>query len=401
MKILQVNCVYNTGSTGKIVADIHFELLKRGVESVVCYGRGAKVNERGIYKTCGELYSKFNNLVTRFSGIMYGGCRVSTHKLIGIIKMEKPDIVHLHCINGYFVNIYKLIKWLKRKRIKTVLTLHAEFMYTANCGHAMDCDLWKSGCKNCPKFKKETKSLIFNRTAQSWKKMKAAFDGFEKDCLITSVSPWLMERAKQAPILKNFKHKTIMNGVDTNTFHIYDKTDLREKYGLTDKKFVIHVTPAFSLDKGHIKGGWYMAELAKRMPDVVFAVIGGCGECSDLPENLLNIGRVENQIELAKWYSAADICLLTSKQETFSMVTAESLCCGTPVVGFKAGAPEVIAPKEHSVFVEYGDLSALEAALKIQLAKDVDNSTVAESAQARFCRENMCEEFVTAYGELI
>ena len=119
MKILQVNCVYKKGSTGKIVADIHTELTNIGFESIVCYGRGEKYSEPHVYKTCGELYSKFNNLLSRFTGIMYGGCTFSTNRLIHIIKNEKPDIVHLHCINGYFVNIYRLISWLKSNNIKT------------------------------------------------------------------------------------------------------------------------------------------------------------------------------------------------------------------------------------------------------------------------------------------
>lgn len=67
---------------------------------------------------------------------------------------------------------------------------------------------------------------------------------------------------------------------------------------------------------------------------------------------------------LAAWYSAADAALLTSHRETFSLVTAESLCCGTPVVGFRAGGPESIAPPSCCKFVEYGDLDALEPALR-------------------------------------
>ena len=142
MKVLQVNCVYGKGSTGKITADLHKALLAQGVESVVCYGRGEKVDEPHVYKTCGELYSKMNNLLSRIPGVMYGGCFFSTNRLMGIIKTEKPDVVHLQCINGYFVNIPRLIAWLKRRGIPTVLTLHDEFMFTANCGYALDCEKW-------------------------------------------------------------------------------------------------------------------------------------------------------------------------------------------------------------------------------------------------------------------
>lgn len=101
---------------------------------------------------------------------MYGGCLISTDKLFRIIKKEKPDIVHLHCLNGYFINIYRLITFLKNNNYKTVLTLHAEFMYTANCGHALECDKWKTGCGKCPRLRSETKSWFIDGTAKSWKK---------------------------------------------------------------------------------------------------------------------------------------------------------------------------------------------------------------------------------------
>ena len=129
MKLLQVNCVYNKGSTGKIMQDIHNHALNKGWESVICYGRGEKTTDANVYKTCSEMYSKFNNFLSRFTGIMYGGCFFSTNKLISIIKKKNPDIVHLHCINGYFVNIYECLRMpggfimIKRKgqRILSVL----------------------------------------------------------------------------------------------------------------------------------------------------------------------------------------------------------------------------------------------------------------------------------------
>ena len=401
MKILQVNCVYGKGSTGKIVSCVHTELNKLGVDSIVCYGRGEKISEPNVYKTCGELYSKINNLLTRFTGIMYGGCRVSTNRLISIIQREQPDIVHLHCINGYFVNIYRLIRWLKENHIKTVLTLHAEFMYTANCGYAFDCEKWKMGCGHCPRCKAETKSLFFDGTARSWRKMKEAFDGFEQDCIITAVSPWLMERAKESPILRNFRHETVLNGLDTvRTFCPHSADGLRKDFGWGDRPLVLYVTPSFSLEKSHIKGGWYVVELAKRMPDTIFLIIGNRTPIGDLPENVQDIGRLENQQELARYYSAANITLLTSKKETFSMVTAESLCCGTPVVGFKAGAPEQIALPEYSEFVEYGDLDALETAVRDWNGKNIRCDEITAQAREKYSAEEMCSRYCEVYSQL-
>ena len=132
MKILQVNVVYKKGSTGKIVYDIHKRLQEKNVESVVCYGRGQKIDDDNVYKTSSEILAKSNALKSRITGLQYNGSFIATKTLIDIIREEAPNIVHLHCINGYFVNIYELLEYLKNNDIKTVLTLHAEFMYTGS-----------------------------------------------------------------------------------------------------------------------------------------------------------------------------------------------------------------------------------------------------------------------------
>lgn len=403
MKVLQVNCVYKKGSTGKITADIHRELLRQGVASVVCYGRGAVMDEPSVYKTCGELYSKANNALTRLTGVMYGGCVLSTRKLISIIEKEQPDIVHLQCINGYFVNIYRLVAWLKERHIKTVVTLHAEFMHTANCGYALDCERWLTGCGHCPRLRQETGSLLRDGTAESWQRMKAAFEGFEEDCVVTSVSPWLMERAQRSPILANFRHRVVLNGVDTNVFHSYDAAELRKQHGLTGEKAVFHATAHFSADPAHIKGGWAVLELAERLrgENVRFFVAGEHDEGMTVPENVTLLGRLSDQELLARYYSMADVTLVTSKKETFSMIVAESLCCGTPVAGFLAGGPEAISLPAHSGFVPQGDLDGLEALTRRYLAEEKDGERIAADARAAYSAEAMCDGYRAVYEELL
>lgn len=398
MKVLQINCVYKKGSTGKITYELHKGLIDAGIESIVCYGRGERVDEPDVYKVCPEWYSKLNNAWSRINGIMYGGCFFSTNKLISIIKRENPDIVHLQCINGYFVNIYRLITWLKRHHVKTVLTLHAEFMYTANCGHALDCERWKVGCGQCPRRKEETRSLFFDRTNQSWKRMLNAFDGFD-NLSVVSVSPWLMERAKQSPILKKKHHCVVYNGVDTNVFHPYETFNLRKNYGGTNQKIVFHATPLFSTEKWHFKGGWYICEVAKRMPDVLFLVAGKHDEHVIVPDNVILLGKIDDMNQLAQYYSMADVTVITSKRETFSMVVAESLCCGTPVVGFKAGGPEQIAIPEYSRFSDFGNLKNMENNIMKFLKQKVEQEEVVSMAKQRYSCQIMVERISNIYRD--
>lgn len=127
MKVLQINCVYDYGSTGKITRDIHKNLQKNGFDSVVLYGRRQKVQEAGVYKTCTEFEAKAWNVLSRLTGQPYAVTPFGTLTLLHRLEREKPDVVHLQCINGYFVDIYRLLNYLKKNHIPTVLTLHAEF----------------------------------------------------------------------------------------------------------------------------------------------------------------------------------------------------------------------------------------------------------------------------------
>lgn len=402
MKILQVNCVYNTGSTGKIMYDIHTVLLEKGYESVVCYGRGNKTNDEYVYKTCGELYSKFNNLLSRFTGIMYGGCLFSTNKLISVIKKEKPDIVHLQCLNGYFVNIYRLINWLKVNRIKTVLTLHAEFMHTANCGYAFECEKWKTGCGKCPHLKKETKSLLFDGTARSFRKMKKAFDGFDKDLVVVSVSNWIKSRAEQSPILNGKKHTVIVNGLNIDNFYPRDVEELKKSLELQIGKTILFVTPAFSLNPKHIKGGYYVVELAKMLPDMKFVVVGNTNKDVQLPENVIDIGRVENQPKLAEYYSVADVMVITSKSDNYPTVCLEANCCGTPVVGFDVGGISETIFAGMGQTVPHGNLQALmEAVKEYAVAKSSLPKETVDMCRERNSRSRMAKDYIDLYKDLL
>ncbi len=405
MKILQVNCVHKKGSTGKITYDIHTALKEKGIESIICYGRGVASSENHVYKTCSEVYSKLNNLLSRFTGIMYGGCFFSTKRLIHIIKKEKPDVVHLQCINGYFVNIYRLVTWLKTNQIKTVLTLHAEFMYTGGCSHALECTQWcdGDGCgteRHCPRYKEETKSLFFDGTRCMWLKMKKAFVGFEENLVVISVSPWLKERAERSIILSGLRHEIIFNGLDDSVFYYYGDEQcriLKRELGITNSIVVFYATTYFNDAIGHIKGGYYLIDLAKKLPDITFVVAGDYSRLMKLPSNIVLVGKINNQIKLAQLYAMANATVLTSKRETFSMVTAESLCCGTPVVGFKAGGPESIAISEYSKFVVHGDVDALADNLKSMLAKEIDKEKVSELGRDVYSKGKMVDSYIDVY----
>lgn len=400
MKILQINSVYKAGSTGKIVNDITKGLIEKGHDVLCLYGIGEHNYDNNSKKICSNWEHKINALIARITGIPFGGYYLSNKRVVQTIKSFHPDIVHVHCINGFTINIYKLFEYLGKHNIKTVVTLHAEFFHTGSCGHAYECEKWKDHCHNCPTYKRNCSSWFFDRSSDAWERMNKAFSYFKKDNLIiTAVSPWLADRAKKSAILGKFRIVYVPNGLDPEVFHFRESKGLIEKGKY--KKVILYVAPYFNLDKEDLKGGRYIPKIARLLPHYKFVVVASriTESLPDLPDNVQVWGRAKTQEELAQLYSEADITLLLSKRETFSMVTAESLCCGTPVVGFLAGGPESITIPEYSNFIEYGNINKLCSSLKSnRFTKDL---RISNKAIGLFSKTKMATQYLKAYNDLL
>jgi glycosyltransferase involved in cell wall biosynthesis len=397
MKVLQINIVYDIGSTGKIVSDIHKQLLGAGHSSMVIYGQGSAIDDPHIIKVTSKYEAKIYKLYSCLSGYPYSGCFFSTNKILNIIANYKPDVVHLHVINNHFVNHYRLLNYLKTHNIFTVITLHAEFMYTGKCGHSFNCEKWKSGCGKCPQKHIAPKFWFFDRTASEWKRKSECYDGFN-NLVIAPVSPWLGDRAKQSPFFSNSEFVVIGNGLDTHkVYHPTKHEDLRQKHGIKDEKILLHVTASFN---DPFKGGKYILDLANRLSseNIKIIIVGYNGSGEVFPDNLIVLRHIKDQVELAKYYSLADLTILTSKRETYSMVCAESLSCGTPVIGFKAGAPEQISLEKYSEFVDYDDIDNLEFCIKNWIDKkhSVKDNLVKE-ASIHYSKEKMFQQYLSVY----
>lgn len=401
MRILIINSAYKQGSTGKIVDCISTVLRENGHSVFVCYGVGANYYDEYSKKVCSNIEHKINALKYRIDGLPYGGFHFSNRKIQQIIKKFNPDVVNLHCINASMVNIYKLLEFLAVNNIKTVLSLHAEFMYTGGCNHAFECEQWKNKCVKCPTYKQKLNTWFFDRANTGWNKMFNAFSLFKREnIVITTVSPWLLYRAKESSILGKFTMKYVPNGLDTKIFHYENHVPIlnRENY----EKLILFVTPYYSHDLDDLKGGWFVSELAKKLPNFRFVVVCSrhSAQLKEIPTNVLVYGCAKNQFDLAKMYADADLTLLLSSRETFSMVTIESLCCGTPVVGFKAGGPESIALKHYSSFIEYANIDALIEAMNRMLNLSINKFELSQLAINNYSSVIMVEDYLKVFIDL-
>lgn len=403
MKVLQINCVYDYGSTGKITRDIHKNLQKNGFDSVVLYGRRQKVQEAGVYKTCTEFEAKAWNVLSRLTGQPYAVTPFGTLTLLHRLEREKPDVVHLQCINGYFVDIYRLLNYLKKNHIPTVLTLHAEFMYTGNCGYAFECNEWKTGCHNCPNQKEAINSTRKGAAAWNWKKMKEAFEGFD-DLILCPVSNWVGERAAQSPVLRQYPICTVLNGIDTDVFHYREKEALvlREKLNVGDRKMILHVTASYT---NPVKGGKFITELSQRLDSEKYVVVVVDGLNNPPPKEFCGIyyGRANGQEELAAFYSAADVMVLTSYRECLPTTCLESLCCGTEIVSFyfHGDEGEGSFPEKYVHFIPHGDMEQLTDTVKNVSEHHEEKKNCCEAGQKIFSQKVMVENYEKIYKKLL
>ena len=400
MRILFLNVNAITGSTGKIVTDIKNVLEAKGHECLICYGANDNLDGDGYKRICSEPERKLNAVIAKLTGIRHGYfTNFSFYRLRKIIESWHPDVVHIHCPNGYILNLFKTLEYLATHKIKTVLTNHAEYFYTGGCNYAFDCKKWTKGCHDC----NEAKGILgLEKARVEWNAFKRAFDVFERGSLIvTSVSPWIDSRVSQSPLLNRFRHLTVLNGLDTDVFKPTEISDNIKNRLPIGRPLILHVTANFTTNPS-VKGGNYLKEIAIQMPGINFVVVSlDTGHIDSLPKNVFLWGKTNNQKELAELYNAADLTILTSQFETFSMIVAESLCCGTPVVGFKACGPESIGIYPYSKFVKPGDFDLLFSEIRAMLGMTNHRKLISEIAKRKYAKEVMANNYLDCYKSLI
>lgn len=401
MKVLLIDVNYKYSSTGKIVHDLAHELINSGHQARVLFGRGESIDSDVALRVAPVWEVYFHALMTRLTGFVGVFSYFATKRLIKQIKKFKPDVVHLHELHGYYVNYSMVVRFLKSSNIPVVWTFHCEFAYTGKCGYAYDCEKWKTECSSCPQIKEYPSSLYFDFTRYMFHEKKKDFEGFDNLTIVTP-SAWLARRVKQS-FLSNFDVRVIHNGIETDSiFFPRNAGHLVEKYDLHQKRIVLAVAPNLMDER---KGGKWILDLASYYGDDVFFILIGVSEAIlNCPMNVVCLPKTKNQNELAEFYSLADVFLLTSQKETFSLVTAESLSCGLPVIGFDSGAPTEVAPAGYGLFSVYGDLVTLKRNLDAFLEGNLDFKSREECrafAVDNYSNRAMLDAYVCVYSEAL
>lgn len=405
MKVIISNWVYDWGSTGFILRDLKTGLQSYNIDVKVACGVNKGEYDKDVFCFNNTFFMKCYLKLTEWGWPKFHGSTIATRRFINMIKREKPNLVHLHLLHCGSLNLYYLLDFLGKNNIKTVITHHAELYYTGGCGHTYDCNAWiDSECRGCYDVREAIGAKHWGNPHLLWQKMYAAFNVFSVDNLLfTAVSPWVKSRMMMSPITKRFDCDVVFNGIETSIFY---RRNVNSHYFADNNKgkpVVLFVSANFDpLSTKDVKGSRHVVQIARQLSDVKFVVVAtSYKNIENLPDNIFFWGRAKSQDELAELYSNADITMLTSRRETFSMICAESLCCGTPIVGFYAGGPESIALKDYSCFVKNGDTKALGESIKCFLNKSFDRHIIAEEASTIYSKENMVEGYLQSYKKLL
>jgi len=352
MRILQINSVCGIRSTGRICAEMADQFVAQGHDCKIAYGREVVPERYQKYavRIGSETSVKVNALKARLLDNEGFNAKAETRAFLKWAESYDPDLLWLHNLHGYYINVEMLFAWIKsRPQMKVMWLLHDCWAFTGHCAYftVAGCEKWKTQCANCQIKKDYPSSFFRDHSPGNFAQKRKAFCGVENMTLVTP-SQWLADLVKQS-FLKEYSVEVRHNTIDKTVFKP-TPGDFRERYGLEDKKIVLGVASAW----GPSKGLYDFIKLADMLDDTYKVVLVGLTEqqIKTMPKNILCISRTNNVRELAEIYTTADVFVNPSKQETFGMTTIEAMACGTDAIVYKDTACEEVVNQYGGTAVE-------------------------------------------------
>lgn len=341
----------------------HNELLAKGEDSYAFWGRGREAQNEHEMKFAKKPEVFFDVLQTRLDGRAGFQSKAATKRLLKRLDEIRPDVVHLHNLHGYYVNIEMLFNWLAAQSCKVEWTLHDCWAFTGHCAHFtyVKCDQWRSHCarsEKCPQLNTYPKTISRSSCSRNFDDKRRLFTGIspERMKLITP-SHWLEGLVKRS-YLRHFDVEVRHNEIDRTIFKP-TPSDFRERYGIGDRFMILGVASPWTERKGL---GDFI-RLAQELDSGQYAIVlVGLSkrQLRILPEGILGLTRRDSPQALAEIYSAANVFFNPTKEDNFPTVNLEAEACGTPVVTYDTGGCRETLKRGDSAVVANGASMAVE-----------------------------------------
>lgn len=399
-KLLIINVALNWGSTGRISEQVGVLARNEGWEVMIAHGaRYQNPSEFDHYQVSTPLEERVHWLISQLCDGQGRGSWLATRRFLKKIESFKPDVVHMHVIHGYYMNYGLLMNYFKEKNIPVVWTLHDCWAFTGHCAYftAANCEKWKTQCEQCP-IPHDFPTTYIDRSKENFDRKKGVY-GDMQNLVLAPVSQWLGDLVKES-FLGKHEINVVYNGIDVDVFRP-SETDFKKKLGIDGKHLLLGVAQGFDERKG-LRDFFKLSEMLSEDYQVV--MLGAMEEeIAIAPPSVIALPKTESLQDLVEAYSAADILLSLSYEETFGLTPVEAMACGTPAIVYNNTAqPEHITP-EIGFVVENGDLDTLVARIKTICENGkINYSTECRKRAVKVYDKNKCyRRYIDLFTRLI
>lgn len=400
MRILQINSVANTGSTGRIAEDIGRVLIEQGHESYIAYGRNFNPSRSQLISIGNRADVYKHGMVSLLFDRHGFASKKATVDFIKKIEHIKPDAIGLHNIHGYYLNIEVLFEYLSKSRIPVLWSLCDCWTFTGHCSYfdKIECDKWKTGCYACGLKHTYPTSLFIDNSKKNYEEKKRLFNGVENLHFVVP-SKWLDGLVRNS-YLGNQPVHTIYSGIDLEVFKSR-KTDVRRKYNIQGEKIVLGCANVWNARKGLTDFILLRKQLDKKFGIVLVGL--SKKQIKQLPEGIWGIERTESTEELASLYAMADVFVNPTWADNFPTTNIEALACGTPVITYDTGGSPESIDENTGLVVEKAHKDKLADAVLSILTGDRETyrEQCALRARSLYDKRDRYNDYINLYKNII
>lgn len=371
MKVLHISTT-DFGGAAKGMLSIHYALIHSGVESKILVAQKHLCDSHIVeVQPNHNLYSwskfnfiriiqivlrKFNIGLTKMEKIQRAICKIPQHSRSSCFTFpityydvsEHPlvkdaDVIHLHWIANFidfqtfFLKVKKPIVW----------TLRDENPGLGGFHYITEKE------KFLPYYEElETEFLSVKRHAiESCPNIS-----------IIALSDVMISFAKSVDYLSKCPITKIYNLVNSDSFCLIDKKQAKYALGIGDDAFVVSFVSVTLRDRRKCLKE-VLSAISKCHINILLLAVGINDYFDEIPKNVMCLGSISNDRMMSLIYSASDVFLTPSLQESFGKTTIEALLCGTPVISYRTGVANEVINASNGVLIDEVTSDAISEAL--------------------------------------
>jgi putative colanic acid biosynthesis glycosyltransferase len=338
MRVLHLNTRLGEGGAAQVARDLHTRLLAHGQHSHYFYGYGPKGNsspaEAIIENACQisyQLPAIVNYGISRLYGVdVIPPIARRKQRLLQAIK--ESTLLHIHNVHSHYFPVASLFPILSRSKKRVIWTAHDFWLITGRCASLEGCERWKTGCGGCPTGSNYPPAF-FDLSGWSYRQKRFGIKSILDQLTIVAPSKFVGAIFKNA--LPDVDVRVILNGLNAAMESVIATNNSSVDAPLFSSPKLRMLIVANDLsDKTKIDRDFINAATA--LPNVSLQTVGK--NSPFVGENIVNHGTVTTAQAYVEILNKSDVLLFTSQKDTFGLVMAEALACGTPVAAIDSEA---------------------------------------------------------------